>query len=137
MISNVIINMEKMALKEWYKGNPDGYLEIYDKDDFTYFDPNLKERIDSFDSIKDLYEKAVRGKVFSKKYEMVNPRVQISQYMTVLTYTLFANVGDNILEWNCTEVFRMDTLNEWKIIHSNWSFIRPMDMKFNPHKEIV
>lgn len=136
-IADKIISLEKQALDQWYKGNPDGYLSIYDEKDFTYFDPNLKHRVDNFESIKEQYERTVRNKVFSNTYNMVDPRVQLTKEMAVLTYTLFAKVGENNLEWNCTEVFRLDESKQWKIVHSNWSFIRPMDMKFNPYVEIV
>ena len=41
------------------------------------------------------------------------------------------------MEYNCIEVFQKETDGEWHVIHSTWSFIRPMDKKFGKEKEIV
>lgn len=40
------------------------------------------------------------------------------------------------MQYNCIEVYQLEA-GEWKVIHSTWSFIRPMDMDFNQAKEIV
>lgn len=121
-----IIAMEKTALDAWNNGDPDGYLRIYAAD-YTYFDPFLEKRIDSFAAIKEVYE-AIRGQVSVSRYDMVNPVVQTGKDIAILTFNLHSYSGDTVYKWNCTEVFKQQPDKEWKIIHTHWSFVRPMDM---------
>ncbi|WP_029906010.1 DUF4440 domain-containing protein [Prevotella sp. 10(H)] len=118
-IANHLIALETAALEAWNNGNPDKFLNIYAQD-FTYFDPLTEKRMDGFDWIKDFYEGA-RGKVKVDKYEMINPAVQATENMAVLTYNLISQVGDTIYRWNCTEVYRLEEDNQWKIVHNHWS----------------
>ena len=124
-VATKIIAMEKTALEEWNKGNPSGYLDIY-APDVTYFDPFLKKRVDGFDKIRELYE-ALRGQVAADRYEMIDPKVQVTKEMAILTYNLLSYEGENEYKWNCTEVYRLEPDKQWKIAHVHWSFIRPMD----------
>ena len=126
-ITAQIISLEKSALEEWNKGNPSGYLEIL-ADEITYFDPFQEKRIDGGNNMHVFYE-GLRGQVKVEKYEMIDPVVQISDDMAVLTYNLNSYAEDILYKWNCTEVYRLYPDNCWKIIHNHWSFIRPMDMK--------
>ena len=116
-LENTIIAIEKAALEEWLKGNPDGYLSIY-AEDFTYFDPI--QRINGFQKIKEFYE-SMRGSVQVEKYEMIDPIVQISGETVVLTYSLVTHSGGEVLGENCTEVYQQQPNQQWKIIHSHWS----------------
>ncbi len=93
-IAATIIAMEKSALEEWNKGNPSGYLEIYSLD-ITYFDPFQEKRIDGLTKMKSLYE-GLRGKVLVDKYEMINPIVEVSEGMAVLSYNLDSDSRDEI-----------------------------------------
>ena len=122
-ISETIINLETAALDEWHKGNPDPFLNLYSKD-FTYFDPALELRLDGWDKIKEMYE-SMRGKVKMDGFEMINPVVQSSDGMAILTYNLHSISGDNVWKENCTEVYRLEENKEWKIIHSHWSITKP------------
>lgn len=126
-IQTMIITLERKALEEWNKGNPDGYLEIY-APDITYFDPYLEKRVDGYDEIKKLYDE-IKGTFSVEQYEMVNPVVQISQNTAVLTFNLISHSGGEVYKWNCSEVYKLHSDNQWKIIHTHWSFIRPMDEK--------
>ncbi|NDV83328.1 DUF4440 domain-containing protein [Bacteroides sp. 51] len=126
-LANKIIGMEKAALEEWNKGNPDGFLQIYAQD-YTYFDPYLKKRVDGFNAIKELYD-GIKGQVSADKYEMVDPVVQLTENIAVLTFNLYSYSGEKLYQWNCTEVYKLQPNKEWKIIHTHWSYIRPMDMK--------
>jgi len=126
-VADRIIALEKAALEEWNKGNPDGYLAIY-SEDVTYFDPYLQKRVDGFAAIKTLYEE-IRGTFSVDHYEMVDPRVQETTDTAILTYNLHSYSGDAVYKWNCTEVYRLQPDNKWKIAHVHWSYIRPMDMK--------
>jgi ketosteroid isomerase-like protein len=122
-IAEKIIALETAALKEWHNGNPSPYLELYSKD-FTYFDPAMERRLDGWDRIKELYE-SMRGKVKMDRFEIINPVVQSTDKMAVLTYNLQSFAGETLWEENCTEVYRLEENNEWKIIHSHWSMTKP------------
>ena len=116
-LATAIIAMEKTALEEWNKGNPTGYLNIY-AEDFTYFDP--VQRINGFEKINELYE-SIRGSIQVKKYEMIDPVVQISGETAVLSYNLASYSEDKASRWNCTAVYQQQPDRQWKIIHNHWS----------------
>lgn len=122
-VKETIIALERAALEAWLEGNPSPYLELY-SNDFTYFDPAHEMRIDGWDRIKELYE-SMRGTVKMDKFEIINPVVQLSGTMAVLTYNLQTNSGDTLWKENCTEVYRLEEDDEWKIIHSHWSMTKP------------
>jgi ketosteroid isomerase-like protein len=67
----------------------------------------------------------MRGTVKMDKFEIINPVVQSTGTMAVLTYNLQTNSGDTLWKENCTEVYRLEDNNEWKIIHSHWSLTKP------------
>ncbi len=123
VVKETIIALETAALRAWLDGNPSPYLELYSKD-FTYFDPVQERRIDGWDRIKEFYE-SMRGTVKMDGFEIINPVVQHSGSMAVLTYNLQTNSGETVWKENCTEVYRLEENNEWKIIHSHWSLTGP------------
>jgi len=121
-----IIALETAALRAWHNGNPSPYLELYSKD-FTYFDPAHERRLDGWDRIKELYE-SMRGTVKMDRFEIINPVVQQTDKMAVLTYNLHSYSGETLWKENCTEVYRLEENKEWKIIHSHWSLTKsPID----------
>lgn len=122
-ITETIIALETKALEAWHNGNPSPYLDLYSKD-FTYFDSAHEWRIDGWDKIKELYE-SMRGKVKMDKFEIINPIVQTTETMAVLTYNLHSYSGETLWKENCTEVYRFEENFEWKIIHSHWSLTKP------------
>lgn len=126
-LSRKIIAMEKAALEKWNNGDPSGYLEIY-AGDITYFDPFSQLRIDGYDKMKEMYD-SIKGQISVVKYEMINPKVQFTKDMAVLTFNLVSYTKESVIKWNCTEIYKKETGGQWKIIHNHWSFIRPMDMK--------
>ncbi len=121
--AETIISLETHALEAWHHGNPTPYLELYSKD-FTYFDPAREKRLDGWDKIKELYE-SMRGKVKMDEFIIIDPVVQESETMAVLTYNLESYSGETLWKENCTEVYRLEENNTWKIIHSHWSFTKP------------
>lgn len=122
-ITETIIALEKTAMEAWLNGNPAPFLELYSKD-FTYFDPSLERRLDGWNKIKELYQN-LPGKIKTDKFEMINPMVQSSATMAVLTYNLHIYSGETVWQENCTEVYRLEENNEWKIIHSHLSPTKP------------
>jgi len=118
-VSETIIALEREAMSAWHDGNPSPFLELYSKD-FTYFDPGQEVRLDGWDKIKELYE-SLRGKVKMDRFEMINPVVQATDTMAVLTYNLDSYSGETLWKENCTEVYRLEENNKWKIIPCHFS----------------
>ncbi len=124
-ISETIIALEKGALEKWNHGDPSGYLDL-SADDVTYFDPSLEKRLDGLDSLKKYYE-PVKGQINVSRYEMLNPKVTATNNMAVLTFNLHSYIDNKVSEWNCTEVYRLESDGQWKIVHTHWSsFIKPI-----------
>ena len=76
----------------------------------------------------------LEGNLHAEYFRFVSPRVQFGQDMAILTYQLFARTNFNDIEYNCIEVFQQETSGEWHVVHSTWSFIRPMDKDFSRMK---
>ena len=122
-ISEIIIALEKTAMEAWLNGNPTPFLDLYSRD-FSYFDASQEWRLDGWEKIKELYEN-IRGKAKTDKFEMINPIVQAIDTMAVLTYNLHIHSGEKVWKENCTEVYRLEDNNKWKIIHSHNSPTKP------------
>lgn len=118
-VTEKIIALETTVLEAWLDGNPSPYLELYSQD-FTYFDPVRETRLDGWDRIKELYE-SMCGTVKMDKFEIINPVVQLTGTMAVLTCNLQTSSGETIWKENCTEVYRLEVADEFKIIHSHFS----------------
>lgn len=114
-----ILAMERAALDRWSKGDPDGFLEITDRD-VVYFDPLRK--LNGLAALAALYDEA-RGKISVDRYEMIDPSVEVSGDMAVLTFNYLAHVPDGVTRWNTTEVYRRSG-GQWRIIHTHWSLTR-------------
>jgi ketosteroid isomerase-like protein len=122
-ISNKIIALEKAALERWNNGDVYGFLEIY-ADDIVYFDPWVEKRIDGLKAITELY-KPLQGKIKVSYYEMSGAKVQAVENMAVLTFNLKSCEGEQVHQWNSTEVFQREKDGTWKIIQSHWSLTKP------------
>ena len=127
-VAQTIIAMERAALDRWGKGDPQGFFEIMAPGQ-TYFDPMTEKRIDGQPDLK-RYMAPFTGKIRIERIEMIDPRVQQSGDMAVLTFNLNdygSQVGDGpkgTSRWNSTEVFQRIN-GSWKIIHSHWSLLKP------------
>ncbi len=131
-----IIALEKAALDKWFKGDTSGYAELWSKRDFSYFDSVVEKRVDDYAAIAETL-KGIDGKLHADSYDFCSPRVQFGNDMAVLTYQLFAKTNLLDMEYNCIEVFKKEEEENWRVIHSTWSFIRPMEKDFGKAKEIV
>ncbi len=118
-----LLELEHAALVRWCQGDPSGFLEI-SAPDVVYFDPFIDQRIDGLQSLSRYYE-SIRGKASAERFEMLNPVVQRSGDLAVLTFN-FVSYGPNQFElrWNCTEAYRHDAPG-WRIIQTHWSFTAP------------
>lgn len=79
---------------------------------------------------------SIDGKLFADSYDFRSPRIQFGKDMAVLTYQLFAKTNLIDMEYNVIEVFQKE-LDGWRVIHSTWSFIRPMDKQFPNINDVV
>ena len=126
---DTIIALERGALDRWGKGDPQGFLDIMASEQ-TYFDPMTDKRIDGQDVLKK-YMAPFAGKIKIERVEMIDPKVQRSGDLAVLTFNLVdygAQLGDGpktTARWNSTEVYQRFN-GSWKIVHSHWSYVKPV-----------
>ena len=120
---NEIIQLEGEALRRWCDGDPSGFLQL-SAPDVVYFDPMLDRRLDGLDALTKYYE-PIEGKIKVKRFDMINPLVQMAGDAAVLTFN-FVSFDANDVEsrWNCTEVYRR-TPKGWRIIQTHWSPTKP------------
>jgi ketosteroid isomerase-like protein len=129
--SDAIVAVERAALEQWGKGDPDGFLGTY-AEEVTYFDPAQERRVDGRSAMVSLLA-PLRGKFRVHRFEMLNPRVQRHGEIAVLTYNLvnYEKQPDGTerptTRWNSTAVFRRIG-GQWRTIHSHWSYTKP-DLK--------
>jgi ketosteroid isomerase-like protein len=124
-----IVSLERGELDRWGKGEPQGFFDIMAPDQ-TYFDPTTTKRIDGQDALKQFIA-PFNGKIKIEKVEMIDPKVQRSGDLAVLTFNL-VDYGAQVdggpkttARWNSTEVYQR--LNgSWKIVHSHWSYVKPV-----------
>ena len=132
--ANEIIALEKGALDRWSKGNPQGFYDIM-SEGVTYFDPTTEKRVEDLAALKVLFARFA-GKFTIDRVEMLNPQVDFSGDLAVLTFNLVdygaqMNGGPKATSrWNSTEVYRRIS-GKWKIVHSHWSYTKP-DLKPQP-----
>lgn len=133
-----IIGLEKAALDKWFNGDTSGYDRLWSRHNFSYFDAVVTERIDIHKEIEKVLA-TIEGKLFADSYDFRNPRVQFSDDMSmgVLTYQLYAKTTLIDMAYNCIEVYHKESDGQWHVVHSTWSFIRPMDMNFGKAEDIV
>ncbi|MDR0796356.1 MAG: nuclear transport factor 2 family protein [Tannerella sp.] len=122
-VKAAIIALEEQALDLWNNGNPDGFIAL-SSDDVVYFDPALKQQLVGKKALEDYYS-PIRGKIKTDLYQMINPVVQLSSGVAVLSFHYEAHKDGTIIKMNCTEVYRLNSLNQWEIIHTHWSFVQP------------
>jgi hypothetical protein len=118
-ISAEIIAMEEAALTRWGNGDPSGFLEI-SAPDVVYFDPYVPRRVDGLAALTEYYQ-PIWGKIFFDRFEIVNPNVQVTGDIAVLTFNYVSYKGREADRWNCTEVYRRKD-DRWQIIQSHWSY---------------
>ncbi len=130
-----LISLERSALDKWFQGDTSGYESLWSERSFTYFDAVVKERVDDHDAII-TFLKSIDGKLFADSYDFCQPRVQAGNDMTVLTHQLYAKTNLFDMEYNVIEVFRKEE-DQWRVIHSTWSFIRPMNKNFASEDNVI
>ncbi|HEX5391926.1 MAG TPA: nuclear transport factor 2 family protein [Rhodocyclaceae bacterium] len=120
-IGSTLIALEQRALDRWCQGDPSGFLEI-SAPDVVYFDPFLERRMDGLDALTAYYEN-LRGQIKATRHEMLNTLVQVVGDAAVLTFNFHSWGGnEDQYRWNCTEVYRREAGDQWRIIQTHWSF---------------
>ncbi len=117
-----IIALERAALDRWTKGDPSGFLDI-SAPDISYYDASVPRRLDGLAALTRLYE-GLRGQVNIPTFNMLDPKVQVTGQVAVLTYNFVSHGNERYPRWNCTEVYRKDPPG-WRIIHTHWSVTQP------------
>lgn len=126
-----IVELEKAALELWFNGQTSGYNNLWSRESFSYFDSVSSVRIDSHAKIEEVLQ-TIEGRLFAHDgYDFRNPRVQLFGNTAILTFQLFADTTLLDMRYNCIEIYNKEADDEWRVVHSTWSFIRPMDMDFN------
>jgi hypothetical protein len=123
----MIIALEKSALRRWISGDPSGFIEI-SAPEVTYQDPFIERRIDGLEALKAYYE-PIKGKVRADDFELLNPLVQVHGDMAALTFNYVSWNHDQTgarreTRWNCTEVYARIG-EKWRIVHTHWSLTQP------------
>lgn len=131
-----VIALEKAALDKFFAGDVSGYLELWSKDDFSYFDANCKERIDRLEEIVAFFKKFVEGRMHADTYDFHASRVQFGADTAVLTYQLHADTNFIEMHYNVIEVFRRKA-DGWEVIHSTWDLITPFSPDVKRPKQQV
>ncbi|MCL2716508.1 MAG: nuclear transport factor 2 family protein [Alphaproteobacteria bacterium] len=121
MQNHPVIGIEIAALRRWCNGDPDGFLEIC-ASDVVYFDPFLPARLDGLAPLRAYYD-AIRGRILASHHEMIEPHVQEIGDAAILTFRFLSIRASDGAEigWNCTEVYRKESGDIWRIIQTHWS----------------
>ncbi|SHE89408.1 YybH family protein [Dysgonomonas macrotermitis] len=117
-----IIALEKQALEQWNNGNPDGFIDL-SSEDIIYVDPAFENKLEGKKALEDYYN-TIRGKIKIDLFKMINPSVQLVSEVAVLIYNYEAHRDGKVFRVNCTEVYKSDASDQWKIIHTHWSIIQ-------------
>jgi ketosteroid isomerase-like protein len=122
--------LERTALDRWIELDPQGYFDLY-ASDATYFDPFTESRVDGLDALQVRFApmKTMKAPFTSPRYEMINPKVQHSGDLAILTFNLVnygrpSDAPEQVLaRWNATQIYSRIG-GAWKIVHTHWSFLQ-------------
>ena len=121
-IARQILALEKRAMDGWQKGDSGPALAISDRE-ITYFHVMTDGRLDGLPALEALYA-PYRGRPLFDSYEMLDPKVQLSADVAVLTYNFVRHNGAATTRWNTTQVYQRKK-EGWRVIHSHWSMTKP------------
>jgi ketosteroid isomerase-like protein len=123
-----VIATERAALERWGNGDPGGFLSTY-APEIAYIDPTTERRIDGIQAMT-AYLTPLKGKIHIDRFEILNPKVQRSGDVAVLSYNIINyqkqpdGTERQAARWNSTAVFRRID-GKWKTIHSHFSYTKP------------
>lgn len=120
-VAATIIAMERAALDQSDRLDPDGFLKLSDPD-VVYIDPSLERPIVGLDNLR-AYYKSFGNSGSPAAGEMLNVRTKVADDTVVLTFNYQRKDGAGA-RWNATEIYHR-TKDGWRIIHTHWSYIKP------------
>lgn len=127
-----LIAGERAALDRWITGDTEGYLDLCDPE-ILYFDTNAERRIEGTAALEKhlvMYSEEIRamlkqrGKTRMDGHELVNPKVERTGDMAVLSYEWEARIDRDVIRWRATGVYRLKG-GAWRAIHAHWSAVQP------------
>ncbi len=121
-VTEEILALERKTMDGWLAGNPDSMLAVCDGD-ITLFHAVTNGRLSGLAAVRKLYE-SYRGAPLFDRYEMVDPKVQVSGNIALLTYVLEQYNAGTMTRWNGTQVYER-TGQGWRVIHTHWSMTNP------------
>ena len=124
-VAATIIAMERAALDQSDRLDPDGFLKLSDPD-VVYIDPSLEEPIVGRERLRDYY-KSFGDSGSPTPGEMRNATVKTAGDTAVLTFNYQRKDGKGP-RWNATEVYHR-TKDGWRILHTHWSYVKPQPPK--------
>lgn len=69
VLAKELTQMEIDSLNRFYRGDTSGYQNLWSKDNFTYFDANTFERIDTYEEIYNFLMNRIEGKLHAENYD--------------------------------------------------------------------
>lgn len=106
ILADMVIALEKDALDKYFQGDMSGFLDLWSKKNFTYFDANRVVRADTYEEVEEFLNKYVSGRMHAESYNFFAPRVQFGEDMAVLTYQLHADTSLIEMHYNVIEIFQ-------------------------------
>ena len=120
-VAATIIAMERAALDQSDRLDPEGFLKLSDPD-VVYIDPSLEQPIVGLANLRTYYE-SFGNSGTPASGEMLNSKVRVMGDTAVLTFNYRRKDGKGPC-WNATEVYHM-TKDGWRIVHTHWSYVKP------------
>ncbi len=131
-LAEQLIAKDRASLDRRIRGDTDGFLELGDSE-VTYFDTNTRHRIDGVTALRKhlaMYSEGIRamlkqrGKSQMDSHEIVNPKLQRTGDMAVLSYEWKPRVGTDVVRWRASEMYRLSR-GAWRLVHGQWSAVQP------------
>lgn len=123
-----VIALEKEALNQWSKANPQGY-GIHAHRNQIYFD-NLgaRDQIEGKEKIGE-YAKAAFAQMQPHSYEMVGLKARQYGDVVILSYQYHPKMpeGAPSANWAATVVYALID-SKWQLVHASWVMLTPIDL---------
>jgi hypothetical protein len=116
-----VLTLERQAMDGWLAGNPDPQLAVTDRQ-ITYIHAVAGQRLEGIDAVREMFER-YRGRPLFDSYEILEPIVQSSGDIAILTYQLERHNGAATSYWHGTQVYQRKP-EGWRVIHTHWSAVQ-------------
>jgi len=120
-VARQLLALERQAMDGWMKGSPEPDLARTDAT-VVYIHPAADKRLEGLPALTELFEK-YRGRALFDSYELIDPKVQVSGDVAVLTFILECRMGATVYRYDSSEVYQRRK-DGWRVIHAHWSKAR-------------